>query len=30
MEIRIQLGPRPPSKGHAGISVEMVEAFAAE
>ena len=27
MEIRIQVGPRPPSKGHAGISVEVVGAF---
>jgi len=27
MEIRIQVGPRPPSKDHAGISVEVVGAF---
>jgi predicted XRE-type DNA-binding protein len=27
MEIRIQVGPRSPSKGHAGISVEEVGAF---
>ena len=30
MEIRIQVGPRPPSKSHAGISVEVVGAFASE
>jgi predicted XRE-type DNA-binding protein len=27
MEIRIQVGPRSPLKGHAGISVEEVGAF---
>ncbi len=27
MEIRIQVGPRPSSKSHAGISVEVVGAF---
>lgn len=27
MEIRIQVGPRPPSKSHAGISVEVVGVF---
>ena len=27
MEIRIQVGPLPPSKVHAGISVEVVGAF---
>jgi predicted XRE-type DNA-binding protein len=27
LEIRIQVGPRPPDKAHAGISVEMVESF---
>lgn len=27
MEIRIQVGPRPSSKGYAGISVEVVGAF---
>jgi predicted XRE-type DNA-binding protein len=26
-EIRIQVGPRPEGKAHAGISVETVEAF---
>ena len=27
MEIRIQIGPRPPSKKHAGITVELLESF---
>lgn len=27
MEVRIQVGPRPPSKKHAGITVELVESF---
>jgi predicted XRE-type DNA-binding protein len=30
MDIRIQVGPRPPSKDRAGISVEVVGAFAGE
>jgi predicted XRE-type DNA-binding protein len=27
MEIRIQIGPRPTGKAHAGITVEVVESF---
>ncbi len=27
LEIRIQVGPRPPGKAQAGLSVEMVESF---
>jgi predicted XRE-type DNA-binding protein len=27
LEIRIQVGPRPPGKAQAGLTVEMVESF---
>jgi predicted XRE-type DNA-binding protein len=27
LEIRIQVGPRPPGKAHAGLTVEMVTSF---
>jgi predicted XRE-type DNA-binding protein len=27
LEVRIQVGPRPPGKKHAGLTVQMVESF---